>query len=367
MVRTNLRLYTPLVLKTTVYDGPELFETLRDEWWDLFNQSDTATPFQSYPWALTWWKHFGANLKVQAIAIREGQDLVGMFLVTTSSFLWKALRPLGVGVSDYLHPLIRTNYQRDVAQQISNHLQSRTDLDLIDLHAQRDDFGEIQVPGMQAIEEGACLVRELPPDYERFVASLGKSLRYDVRKGMRRIQTAEVSISYADANSASSHLEALMKLHRNRWNRRGLPGVFFGKAARFHQDWTTKAVEHGWLWLSVMNVSQKPVGAMYAMRTASRVFYYQAGFDPSMRSYSPGTVLVAHAIERAIGEGIREFDFLRGHEPYKRRWMPTRTHMNRRYLFECGSPLSGIAGGWNQTSSKIEAKIRLRFEGKGLL
>ena len=33
-------------------------------------------------------------------------------------------------------------------------------------------------------------------------------------------------------------------------------------------------------------------------------------------------MLTAHAIKQAISEGCTEFDFLRGDEPYKRRWLP---------------------------------------------
>ena len=36
--------------------------------------------------------------------------------------------------------------------------------------------------------------------------------------------------------------------------------------------------------------------------------------------YSPGLVLIGRALEEAVERGGSEFDFLRGDEPYKRRW-----------------------------------------------
>src|SRR5205807_436927 len=49
-------------------------------------------------------------------------------------------------------------------------------------------------------------------------------------------------------------------------------------------------------------------------------YYYLGGFDPELARRSVGTLLTARAIETAVADGCREFDFLRGREPYKYRW-----------------------------------------------
>jgi CelD/BcsL family acetyltransferase involved in cellulose biosynthesis len=58
----------------------------------------------------------------------------------------------------------------------------------------------------------------------------------------------------------------------------------------------------------------------YGFLHARRAYYYLGGFDPEAAKVSPGTLVVAHAIEEAIREGACEFDFLRGQEPYKYKW-----------------------------------------------
>ena len=52
----------------------------------------------------------------------------------------------------------------------------------------------------------------------------------------------------------------------------------------------------------------------------ARAYYYIGGFDPSRARLSPGTIMIGHAIEEAIGAGARTFDFLRGREAYKYAW-----------------------------------------------
>jgi CelD/BcsL family acetyltransferase involved in cellulose biosynthesis len=50
------------------------------------------------------------------------------------------------------------------------------------------------------------------------------------------------------------------------------------------------------------------------------VRYYLGGFEPAYARASVGALVVAHALAEAQRHGAREFDFLRGREPYKYAW-----------------------------------------------
>ena len=50
------------------------------------------------------------------------------------------------------------------------------------------------------------------------------------------------------------------------------------------------------------------------------VYYYNAGVDPGARELSPGVVMVAELVRRALALGRRRIDFLRGDEGYKYEW-----------------------------------------------
>ena len=56
------------------------------------------------------------------------------------------------------------------------------------------------------------------------------------------------------------------------------------------------------------------------MIDADNVYYYNAGVDPDARELSPGVVMVACYIQRAIEQGKTRLDFMRGNEPYKYAW-----------------------------------------------
>ena len=47
---------------------------------------------------------------------------------------------------------------------------------------------------------------------------------------------------------------------------------------------------------------------------------YFTCYDPAWSRYSPGALLFTHAISWAIDNGLEEFDFMRGEEPFKRHY-----------------------------------------------
>lgn len=349
-------------------EGDDVFGRWSDSWQDLVAESINATPFQTFEWQSTWFRHFGGAKKPMALAAFEGADLVGWYPVVLGSGAWKTVRPMGKGPSDYLHPLYRRGVS-GVGSAMAHALLERTEA-LIDLHQVREDFAGDFATALDAadgkvIEQAHCLVLELPASYEAYLQGLGKSLRYDVRRlekppfsdGTARIQSA-------DANSITESLDNLFKLHAMRWRKRWQPGAFPAPLRRFHLEWARLAESKGWLELTVLHDEMQPIGALYAMVLNGSTYYYQAGMDPSKNSISPGTLLVASAIRRAIERGDTDFDFLRGDEAYKRRWKPQVSRTNRRYLVAAntGRPAAGLS--WNLKASDIEAKIRTRLEAR---
>lgn len=260
---------------------------------------------------------------------------------------WGALRPMGVGPSDY-HRILAKNHE--ASQLILDFLQEQSGL--VDLH-------QFQDLGTEAINQATCLVVDLPDSFEAYVASLSKSLRYDVRR-IDKIPDIEIKDDLPPAES----LKILFDLHKQRWKSRGLPGAFLGKTVKFHEAWFKEAGNMAKI--SVLEWKGKPVGAIYTMHLGGTTYYYQAGFDPESSSISPGTLLVAHALKGAVERGDKHFDFCRGDEPYKRRWKPDRVVTNYRVLIP-GSALGRVGEGWNRFAWSIEERVRRRLEGGSLL
>ena len=339
--------------------------SLLDEWRGLLGDSDHATPFQTPAWVTTWWKHFGKTKKPHWIEVREGSDLVGLYPLYLSNGPWRALRAIGTGQSDYLHPLSRQGYANKVRDVIVEHAKQESQADLLDLHQLREDV--ISMP--ESAEQAVCLTLDLPDSYDSYLKTLSKSLRYDCRRMDRsEVNESKAELRIIEADEARWGVRVLLDLHGKRWRKRGLPGAFATRQLRdFHMDAADALAHDGHLKMGVLKVDDRPAGAIYAMQTGKTRFFYQCGFEPEQKALSPGTLLVAHSIRSAIDEGCTQFDFLRGDEPYKRRWKPQHENRNLRYILPLNTGLGAIGKAYNDAGSRVEAKIRAKLEGRGFL
>lgn len=360
--------YNGHVLRTEALTGHNSIVELRDRWRDLLLESPTATPFQTWEWQSTWWRHFGGLKKQHIVSVFEGDDLVGIMPLAITTGIWRTLRASGTGVSDYLHPIARAGYESAVSEAVSAHLAEARCIDLIDLHQVREDqpLGAMQCD--HAIDQAKTLVLNLPKSYEGYLGTLSKSLRYDVRRIDKELSSKyDATIEEVATEDTHEGMEWLFETHKKRWRKRGMPGAFLRKTSAFHHDWASQAAQNGWLRLRLLKVKGQPVGALYAMSLHDTCYYYQAGFDPAHKAFSPGSLLVAATIRGAVEEGCQKFDFLRGDEPYKRRWKPQSVLTNLR-LLRVASPIAGRLGlRWNGFGGRLENKLRARLEGKGLL
>jgi CelD/BcsL family acetyltransferase involved in cellulose biosynthesis len=341
-------------------------------WRELTENAANATPFQTFEWQKCWLEELAGRGKPRALAVYEGSDLIAWWPLYERMHLgWSVFRPMGMGPSDYLHPLVRCGYE-SVAAQLAEALDSQSTTSLVDLHQLRGEFApglmEALAPYGAVRQQATCLVRELGTSYVEFVASLSKSLRYDVKRlDKAPFSTGEAKIELATADTVEASMEAFFNLHAKRWRRRWQPGAFPARIQRFHRSWGGAAVGNGWLRLYVCVKDGNPIGALYGISLGKTTYYYQAGMDPEHRSLSPGTLLVANAIRDAIEAGHERFDFLRGDEPYKRRWKPELEHGNFRFTGYARGIRGATGAKWQGVAGSIEDRIRARLEGRSLV
>jgi CelD/BcsL family acetyltransferase involved in cellulose biosynthesis len=174
--------------------------------------------------------------------------------------------------------------------------------------------------------EDVCPVLHLPPgiDFDSYLATLGKKDRHEVRRKIRRAE-AIGEIRLTDSPDPLADLEAFIGLHQRRWGDDGLfaptPG---GEASRvFFRRLFEEHGPDGPLRLAFLTVGDRRIAAGVHFRTADGFLYYNAGVDPEARDLSPGVIMVAAYVQRAIAEGCSRLDFLRGDEPYKYEWGAT--------------------------------------------
>jgi CelD/BcsL family acetyltransferase involved in cellulose biosynthesis len=137
----------------------------------------------------------------------------------------------------------------------------------------------------------------------------------------RARQRGEVAVMSGDDVRPAEFIDALWRLHRDRWRSRGEGGVLDDMRVRaFHSAALPRLAAAGLSDLRLLDIGGVIAGAYLGLRDARRSYAYLGGFDPSFSRESPGAVLLGSAIEAAVRRGAEEFDFLRGRESYKYSW-----------------------------------------------
>jgi CelD/BcsL family acetyltransferase involved in cellulose biosynthesis len=134
----------------------------------------------------------------------------------------------------------------------------------------------------------------------------------------------------------AAFLDELARLHLSRWESRGEPGLFADeRVLAFHREAAPALQCAGFVRCFLATMEGRAVAALYALEHAGRLMLYASGFDPAYAYESPGQLLLAHAIESALRDDIREIHFLRGREAYKYDWNPVdRINIKRSFVKE---------------------------------
>lgn len=280
---------------------------------------------------------------------------------------WMALRTAGTGPSDYLGPL-QLNEDNQIGAAVHEAVKDLAEKHLVDLHQIPSDHPfSREFADSEVIQQARCLILDLPSSFSEYLSSLSKSLRYDVRRlEGKALKERNAVVEWGNSDNAAEFADQFFELHKARWKSRGLPGAFFGKNEQFQRSWIIAGLSNGTVVMNRLMCNGKSVGSVYAMKHGQTLYFYQAGMDPSASALSPGTILVAKMIERAIELGCSTFDFMRGDEPYKRRWKPNRERVNARILMPAENVVGKAGMWWNHTAWRVELKVRERLEGKSL-
>jgi CelD/BcsL family acetyltransferase involved in cellulose biosynthesis len=294
-------------------------EAVREEWAELAEHGRNI--FATWEFATTWWEHFGPGRRLLTVACR---DAGGELLAILPLYLWRRrplriMRFLGNGAGDILGPVSRPERSDDAARALRRLLDvAPWDWDVfVGENLPGEEDWRRKIGGHLIRREGNPILRA-PDGFERFLEQRTSNFRRQLRRSERQLaRRYDVRYRLSDASTLDADLDALFLLHQARF---GAQSTFGGGRTAFHRAFAWRAHRSGWLRLWTLELDGRAAAAQYGFRYGGVESFYQLGRDPSFRRESLGTLLLSHAIRSAAADGVDEFAFLRGHEPYKYRF-----------------------------------------------
>ncbi|MDB4957605.1 MAG: glycosyl transferase group 1 [Myxococcales bacterium] len=299
----------PAATDAVLITRDEELAALAGEWDALCDRCCSATPFQRPGWLLAWRRIFGHGGDLRAVAIRRGGRLVGFIPLEVRD---RTLCLIGAGVTDYLDAIVEPDLEVSALDAAFRVVSAGCREVVLDGLRPGSPLLELELGTVrQTVTAPPSPVLALP------AARIPARLAYDQR---RLARMGNVRWEYEDT-SATALLDGLFALHRARWAAKGERGVLDDPALeRFHREAAAALHARRLLRLVGLRIEGRLAAVLYGFFDHGRFLFYLSGFEPELSSISPGRLVIAHAIERAVDEGAFEFDFLRGRETYKYEW-----------------------------------------------
>lgn len=315
---------------------------LANKWNNILSQSESDSIFLTWEWVFSWWQVYGGGKELCLLVLRgQDEDIIAIapFYVRTRKILGgvpvNEIRFLGTGEDvspDYLDFIIKKGFENEAINAFVKYLTVKKGWDVANLTDMLSTSFTVKMLQKVATDNGlmvessnraTCPYIQLLPDWEEYIGSLSKNTRYNIKRRMRNLEKNFKTryFMWEDIGRLECAMERLSFLHNKRWEQKGGKHSFSSKEYNaFHQAVAREFAFKGWLQLSCLELDGKIVGILYDYRYGNKIYYYQGGFDPSLYKYSLGLVLRAYVIQKAIENGIKEIDFLKGAYEHKYMW-----------------------------------------------
>ena len=331
------------MLNVTEINTFNQFKELRDKWNNVLEKSKDKNIFLTWEYLSTYWKHFGKEKKLRILCIKDKNKIIAIAPLRQSRFGFTS--PLGYDVieplgyrgltpegADYTG-IILAEREAECLQLFLNHLVEHDGWDFIYLM----DVPETSInPNLLAkasktipltfeLEKGAiCPYISIPNSMNTFLKELSSKFRKNLRRCMRNLEKDHQRVElkkYDEFGSVEDSMKIFFDLHQKRWKPKHIPGVFNTQEVRdFYIDVAKLFADNGWLALYFLTTNDEPIATQYCFEYKQKMYYALGGFNPDYSQYSLGNLILAKVIEKCVEKKIKEYDLLKGGEPYKFDW-----------------------------------------------
>jgi CelD/BcsL family acetyltransferase involved in cellulose biosynthesis len=306
------------------------------QWEQLLARGDENYPFLRYSMQQAWWRHRGGGewpeeSKLRIFISTEGDAIRGVApFFRASGEEEPAFRFIGSHeIMDFLGLLCAPADVSSFCEKLCAALKDLPydewrRLDLANLHPASPVIPALEQAARQhgwqveqsALEESPFI--QLPSAWDAYLGALDKKQRHEIRRKLRRAEAGEkLELRISSGENLESDLEAALLLME--MDPRKAAFLTPQMRAQF-ESLASAAQESGMLEFAFLVVDGQYAATFFNFDYCNRTWVYNSGMNPQFAAMSPGWVLLAMLIQRAIHRGQSAFDFMRGNEEYKFHW-----------------------------------------------
>jgi len=295
------------------------------EWRELLAGCDPAYPFLSPAWQRIWWEEFGPSSEGEPVLLRvaDGAKVCAFVPLMreggTMTFAGNS------SICDYMDIVGASDGRADLLEAVLRSLGEEEWSELV-LWAVREDSPTFKaLPGVcttlgltcETEVEDVCPQLDLPGDWEEYLAGLDKKDRHELRRKLRKLSQGgepelEVLTTEDDVNAA---MDDFLKQHKT--SRADKETFMTSQMEGFFRRVVPALAADGGVEMTFLRLGGVRAACVLCFRADGQLLLYNSGYEKAYAGLSVGLLSKALALQRAIEQGMRRFDFLRGAEPYK--------------------------------------------------
>jgi CelD/BcsL family acetyltransferase involved in cellulose biosynthesis len=297
--------------------------------------ADAGLPLAGPLWSRAYWHGVEAgSVGLRTVAVHDGEQLVAVapFFAQFGRLGFIEYRLLGAGVGHRLGVLCRPGREEDVAAAVASVLATTAPtahtivwegIDAADPWPER--LGRhLRAPAgvMQRVDQHMpAPIAVLPEgDFEDWLATRSANARSELRRTLRRFEREGGTLRLATPETATTDLDAFVRLHEARWADRGGSHALGPERVRMLRRLVLEGSESGIVRLWMADLGERPIGAGLFVQAGQVLSYWNGGMDPAHERLRPGQLTIIAALRDALARGERRIDFGGGEARYKRRF-----------------------------------------------
>lgn len=327
-----------------VVSSTEALRELKEDWNRLVEATKNESVFSSFDWVWNWWRHIGTDesclgpKRLLVLAVRRGSRTIGLapFLIRSVSrrgFAVRKVEFIGCTFNDYNDLLLDPGHPSQV-EPILNCLRAHSPhWDVVDLRSMPADSPTpaSMAEALKSEEvvyrlgpDDPCPYIDLQTNWEGLLRTFSRDTRMTFRNQANRLKRLESEgLRTRLIDNPREEPDVLERIVATEMRRqvRGRPGNRLIAATKsFFETLFQSLGPTRRIYVALMEMNSNLIAYQIGFRCGDKLWNYATGFDPRYAQWSPGKMLIPAVLDYGFEDGCREYDFLRGDEPYKQKW-----------------------------------------------
>ncbi len=296
------------------------FASLQSQWEALAERQTHASIFLTPLWQRAWWDSFGPGRELRLLPIggEAAPSAIAPMMLSGDTLAFLG----GSDLFDY-HDVILSD-DADAWDEVARCILAEEwkHLELLSL---RDGSHTLEAlperlsrAGCEVSieQEGVSPGIALPSTWDDYLASLRKKDRHELRRKLRRLDTAGPwRVVAATPQSLDEDIALFLELMRVSSDEKRI--FMAPEREAFFRTILRRTSEAGYLRLKFLEVGGERVSGVVCFDYAGRRHLYNSGYRLDYGALSVGLLLKVLTLREAIEQGLTYYDLLRGAEPYK--------------------------------------------------